>query len=245
MKRLTKLCSMASIGSALTGCGGASTGEGPDLIEPPSDPPFVLPAAYQPVLESNNLTALINDIDFAMDAERTSRSEILPRGTARYAGGAAMTFDFNSPQAGNVGVVGEMTAFAELNFAGDDFRATIKNMHLFSGSVVQELIVGDLQLVGELDDGQKTVTGSLSGELSGYFATQGLIKVDVNGSFAGTTGDLFGITRPGPLGIGTTTPEYEAAVISGALTASTSVKIDRALSGGTVTGRFGVTDVER
>lgn len=233
MNRIIRRLGGLGICAILAACGGTTTSEGIDMDDPPV--PFVLPAEFRPNLTATQIDGLRDAIAFAEAQERTQRSEILPRGTARYTGAANLTMNLPDQNA-RVNVIGTMTGSAQLLFSGDRFSATIGNLNLISAGRARGRMLGELNMSGFLDDGTKRVSGTIAGNLRGYASGTTLTQVNVSGAFAGSTGDEIGvrtsILRP--------PPEFEAAVISGTISAGLDNDNNLDFTDGTLSGSFGL-----
>lgn len=183
--------------ASVSACGGS--GGGDTMIDDPV-------VGTSPIISAADVRAasdLIDDIDGRRNTPTTS---VLPTGTAKFTGqavGGLEVFGYN----GVDGLIGDVELTADLLFAGDDVEGTISNIHTLNGETPVERLGGTLNISGDLDDGTKRMTATLSGDLDGVFGgdERGTVSLS-NGNIGGRTQD----TRTGSIPI-IGTPIYDTA----------------------------------
>ena len=223
--RTTRNGALALAGFALAACGGAGGGGG-------GGEDFVLPPEYEPFLTEDQIRARLDDRSELLSLEETPSFSILPTGTADYSGTAVFNLDVDADGTTDHRLVGDISLRAELLLAGDDITGSVGNIHARDDFVPTENLEGGLTVTGELDDGSKEISGTISGLLDGYLGGDTLQVFSMDGSFDGVVRQRPNIQTNPFLPAGTDR--------AAALTASASGALGGTLSGGTFNGGFAV-----
>lgn len=223
--RTTTTGALALAGFALAACGGAGGGGG-------DGEDFVLPPEYQPFLTEDQIAARLDERSDLVNLEETPNLAVLPTGTADYSGTAVFNLDVDDDGTTDHRLVGDISLRAELLFAGDDITGSIGNFHSRDGFVPTENLEGGLTVTGELDDGNKEITGTIDGELDGYLGGDRLQVFTMAGTFDGVVRQRPNV-RTNPI----IPPGTDRAA---ALTADMDGQLGGDLSGGTFNGGFAV-----
>lgn len=179
MTHFTKSISLLAAFTALSACGGGGGGgeDGPVLDEP-----------TPPSIDSGDVLAAESFIAGVNSRRDTPTISFLPIGTATYTGEMVTGLNISGDDTVD-GLIGEVRLTAQLLGAGDSVTGTVSNVHTLDGNTPVELLGGQLTINGDLDDGTKRMTSTLSGQLSGVVGDGERGALNVSGTMNGRTQD--------------------------------------------------------
>ncbi len=183
---LKSISLLATLGT-LAACGGAGT------VEPGVDEPT------PPTITSSNVASARSFITGVNNRRDTPTTSILPGGTATYTGEMVTGLTINGEDSVD-GLIGDVSLTAQLFLAGDDVTGTITNLHTLDGNTPVERLSGQLTISGELDDGTKQMTSTISGQLNGVVGDGVRGDMNIAGTMNGRTQDTEIVTSiPNPI----------------------------------------------
>lgn len=189
IKTITLLATLGTL--AACGGGGGDGGGQPPVVDTPTTPSIT----------SGNVASARSFITSVSARRDTPNLSILPGGTATYTGEMVTGLTINGEDSVD-GLIGDVRLTAELFAAGDDVNGTITNLHTLDGNTPIEQLSGQLTITGELDDGTKQMTSTISGQLNGVVGDGVRGDMTIAGTMNGRTQDTKIVTSvPNPIPI--------------------------------------------